>query len=98
MVDGLTMDSADNSSTFLGYPVPDGTLTLVEITRTDSAATSLEVLNNGLVISTLATAAAGRVSSGTISVSVSAGLISFRNISPGATITNVSIAATIEPD
>jgi hypothetical protein len=98
MVDGLTMDSADNSSTFLGYPVPDGTLTLVEITRTDSAATSLEVLNNGSVISTLATAAAGRVSSGTISVSVSAGLISFRNISSGVTITNVSIAATIEPD
>jgi hypothetical protein len=96
----MTLDSADNTTTYRGIPVPAGTLTLVDITRTDSSSTSLEVLNNGSVIYTLATAAAGRVTSGTISVAVSAGLISFRNIasgSGGSSTSNVQILATLEP-
>jgi hypothetical protein len=97
MVDGKTMDSADNSTTFAGYPVPAGTLTQVEITRSDSDSTSIEVLNNGSVIYTLATAVSGRTSSGSISVSVSAGLISVRNISTGNIITEPQAVLTIEP-
>jgi hypothetical protein len=99
MINGLTMDTADNVATFMGFPVPDGTLTLVQITRMDSSATSLEVLNNGAVVYTLVMpASAGRVTSGVISASISAGLVSFRNISTGTRTQNTSIVATIEPD
>ena len=96
LINGMTMDSADNSTTFRGIPVPAGTLILVEWTRTDSDSATLEVLNNGSVIATVASAAAGVASSGTISIAVAAGLISFRNLSSGAVTSNVQITAVLE--
>ena len=90
------MDLADNSTTFRGVPVPAGTLVLVEWTRTDADAATLEVLNNGTVITTVASAAAGVASSGAISIAVAAGLMSFRNLSSGAPTSNVQITALID--
>jgi hypothetical protein len=100
MVDGLTMDTADDTTTFLGLPVPDGTLVSAEWTRSDGGTAALEILNNGSVIRTVVSTAAGRISAGAIGDTVSAGLISFRN--RGATgdnnTSNVQIVAVVEPD
>jgi hypothetical protein len=94
----MTLDSADNSATFRGLTVPAGTLVLVEWTRTDATSTTLDILNNGSVISSVASAAAGLASSGSISVAVSAGLISFQNrLTGGSTTSNVQIVVTVEP-
>jgi len=100
MVDGLTMDTADNSTTFLGLPVPAGTLVSVEWSRTDADQAALEILNNGSVIRTLVSTTAGRNSAGAIGDAVSSGLISFRN--RGGTGDNptsdVQVVAIVEPD
>ena len=92
----MAMDTANNVSTFRGAPVPAGTLVRVEWTRTDADAATLEVLNNGSVIATVVSAAAGVASSGAISVAVAAGLVSFRNLSTGNPTSNVQFTALIE--
>ena len=92
------MDTADNSATFRGFTVPAGTLVLVEWTRTDAASATLDILNNGSVVASVASAAAGRVTSGAISVAIAAGLVSFQNrLTGGSSTANVQIVANIEP-
>ena len=78
--------------------MPAGTLVLVEWSRTDASSAFLDVLNNGTVVASVASAAAGRVTSGPITVAIAAGLVSFQNrLIGGSTTSNVQIVATIEP-
>jgi len=94
----MTLDLADNTTFFRGLSVPAGTLVLVEWSRTDASSAFLDVLNNGTVVASVASAAAGRVTSGPITVAIAAGLVSFQNrLIGGSTTSNVQIVATIEP-
>jgi hypothetical protein len=94
----MTLDSADNTTTFRGLSVPAGTMVLVEWTRTDAGAATLDILNNGSVVASVASAGAGKSSSGAITVAIAAGLVSFQNrLAGGSTTSNVQIVATIEP-
>lgn len=77
-----------------GIPVPTGTLRFLGWSKTSAAASTLEVLNNGVVIATLANPAAGVVTSEP-KVPVDVGLLSFRNLAAGATTTNVQITALV---
>lgn len=82
-----------------GHPVPAGTLTRVEWTRTDAGSATLEVINNGapLGAADVTTAVAGRASSGVIAVAVTAGTLSCRNKTGGSQTTNVWYELYFEP-
>lgn len=84
-VDTLLLDGANK-----GFPVQKGSCTYLGLTRTDSGATTLEVLVNGVVVGTLAHSAAGLTSSTTV-FDFPAGLMSFRNIGTGVQTTDVQI-------
>ena len=82
--------------TNIGYTVPKGTLVGVSWSRTDADAATLEVLVGGSVIATLASSAAGMVSDWTKNADFNAGLLQFRNASPGNTTSNVLITAILK--
>jgi hypothetical protein len=88
MTDGLTMDAVN-----LGFPVPKGTLTYLAWTRDDADAATLEVLVNGAVITTLASAVAGPTVLATANSDFNAGVMSFRNQAGGNPTTDVQIVA-----
>lgn len=84
--DSIVLDAINR-----GLPVQKGTVVYVGITRTDTSASTLQVLVNGVVISELAHSAAGLTSSDTFNDDFPSGLMSFRNKSTGTTTNNVQI-------
>jgi len=75
-----------------GIPCQKGTIVYLAVTRTDAGLATIEVLNNGGVVATLATSVAGPQSTTAINVDVASGLLSFRNAAVGSAMSNVQIA------
>lgn len=72
--DSMVLDASTR-----GVPVPQGCLTSIAWSRTDSGSATLEVLVNGTPIAELNGSSAGAVRDDTINVDFSAGLMSLRN-------------------
>lgn len=72
-----------------GIPCQKGTIVYLALTRTDTGLATVEVLNNGVVVASLASSVAGPTSTTAINVDISAGLLSLRNAAAGSAMSNV---------
>lgn len=89
-MDGLTF------GTNIGYSIPKGTLVYLSLSKTDSNNTTLEVVVDTTQIATLVCNGAGNFINTTMNANFNAGLLKFRNLSSGATTSNVQISAVIK--
>ena len=89
-MDGLTFGAN------IGYPVPKGTLTGIAWSKTDAAASVLEVLVGGSVIATLSANSAGYVTNWLVNADFNEGFLQFRNQVGSNTTSNVQITAIIK--
>jgi hypothetical protein len=74
-----------------GIACPKGTIVSLAISRTNAGAATLDVLNNGVSVATLANSVSGATRSDTVNADVSAGLLSFQNQAGGSLVANVQI-------
>jgi hypothetical protein len=78
-------------ATTKGIACQKGTIVYLAISRTDTGLATLDVLNNGVLVATLASTVAGATATTAINVDLAAGLLSFSNAAGGATTSNVQI-------
>jgi hypothetical protein len=90
-VNGMLLDASTR-----GIPIPDGTIVSAAWSRTDADVATLDVLNNGVSVYTLASAAPGAAADDTADVDVSASLLSFRNQAGGNQTSNVQIVILVK--
>ena len=76
-----------------GIPVQKGTLTGILISMTANVSSSVEVLVDNTVIDTINVATAGLTTDLSLNTDFDQGLMKFRNISSGGTMSNVQITA-----
>lgn len=86
-VGSMTFDAVNK-----GVPCQKGTIVYLGITRTDTGLATVEVLNNGAVVATLASSIAGPQATTSINVDIASGLLSFRNAAVGSSMSNVQIS------
>jgi hypothetical protein len=90
-VNGMVLDAANR-----GFACPLGTIVSIAWSRTDADAATLDVLNNGSSVATLASAATGATRDDTVDADVSAGLLSFQNQAGGNQTSNVQIVVLLK--
>ena len=86
-INGMLLDATNR-----GMSVPQGTVVGLSATKTSTAASDIEVLVNGVVVTTFTLGGSpGSTESFTLSDNFPQGVLSFRNAAGGATVRNVQI-------
>lgn len=80
-------------SDYIGFPVRKGTLIDVHFSMSTNSTSSLEVLVDSTIIATIPVTTAGVTINLALNADFEQGLMKFRNISSGNTVTNVQISA-----
>jgi hypothetical protein len=87
-IDKMTLNATDR-----GIPVPQGTLTGLGISKTDSFTSTVEVVVNGAVVTSLLHSTSGAIFNSNLNADFGSGSMSFRNASVGAVTDNVQVYA-----